>query len=166
VIIVVMGVSGTGKTTLGRALAAELGWIFLEGDDFHPAANIEKMRNYQPLSDTDRQPWLLALNTRLLECERDKVNAVLACSALKSDHRTRLLKGIEAFRIVFLHGARELIHERMEARSGHFMPAALLDSQVAALEAPRDAVCVDIELSTSEQVAIAMQGIFTAGMTP
>lgn len=151
-IIVVMGVSGTGKSTLGRALAAALGWEFLEGDDYHPPANIAKMRRHEPLDDADRAPWLVRLNDHIAGYDRDGVSAILACSALKADYRMVLARGITDIRFVFLHGDPGLIRERLEVRKGHFMPPGLLDSQIATLEIPDDAIRVDISLTTAEQV--------------
>ncbi len=139
-IVLVMGVSGAGKTAVGERLAARLGWRFIDADDFHPPANVAKMAAGHPLDDADRAPWLSALN-RLLKSED---NAVLACSALKQKYRDALLEGISA-RIAFLHGSKETIGARLAGRKHRYMPASLLDSQLAALEPPRGAIEVDIE---------------------
>jgi gluconokinase len=121
-IVVLMGVSGAGKTTVGECLAAELGWTFVEADEFHPPTNIEKMRAGTPLTDGDRRPWLRALRGRIDEaCGRGE-NAVLACSALKAEYREYLERGCPAdVRYVYLRASAELIRRRLEAREGHFM---------------------------------------------
>ena len=139
-VIIVMGVSGAGKTTLGRLLAERLGMPFIEGDDYHPPANVAKMASGVPLEDEDRWPWLDALNRRLLQ-ERD---AVVACSALKAAYRTRLLAGIADARLVHLHGDKALIAGRLSERQHRYMPASLLESQLAILEPPREAILVDV----------------------
>lgn len=154
-IVVVMGVSGSGKTTHGIALAAALGWDFADADDFHPPANIAKMRAATPLDDADRAPWLAALRAeieRRLAADRP---LVLACSALKPAYRDALHAGHPRARLVHLHGPRELLAARLADRPGHFMPAALLDSQLASLEPPTDAVRIDISMTTETQVAAA-----------
>jgi gluconokinase len=139
-IVVVMGVSGVGKTTIGRIVAERLGWHFIDADDHHPAANVVKMAAGIALGDADRWPWLDSLNQLL----RNEQNAVLACSALKESYRNRLLAGIADARIVFLDGAKALIASRVAARKHRYMPASLLDSQFAALEPPARAVHVDV----------------------
>ena len=148
-IVVVMGVSGVGKTTIGRLVAERLAWRFIDADDHHPAANVAKMAAGTPLEDADRWPWLDSLN-RLL---RKEENAVLACSALKQAYRKRLLDGIADARIVFLHGAKALIAERLAARKHRYMPATLLDSQLAALEPPANALRVDVAQPLETSVA-------------
>ena len=135
-IVVVMGVSGSGKTTLGRALARELGAEFLEGDRFHPEANVTKMSRGEPLSDADRWPWLDRLAQELARVRKAGGNAVLACSALKRAYRDRLRSGAPELNLLFLKGDKTLIQERLRARTQHFMPPGLLDSQFAALEEP------------------------------
>lgn len=139
-IVVVMGVSGSGKTTLGRALAARLGCRFLDGDDFHPSANVEKMRAGVPLDDADRAPWLERLNGEL----RGGGDAVLACSALKQRYRDALARGVPDVRLVHLRGSVELIAARLARRRHRYMPATLLQSQFDALEAPGNAIDVDV----------------------
>jgi gluconokinase len=139
VIVVVMGVSGSGKSTIGAALARRLGWEFLDADEYHAPQNIAKMAAGTPLTDEDRAPWLARLNAELRRRER----AVLACSALKESYRTALREGIRC-RFVHLRGSPELIRTRLAARQHPYMPAALLDSQFAALEPPADAVEIDI----------------------
>ena len=139
-IVVLMGVSGVGKTTIGELLAQRLGWRFIEGDDFHPRENVAKMAAGIALQDIDRWPWLDALN-RLLRTERD---AVIACSALKEGYRQRLLAGIDDACLVYLHGAKTLIASRLAERKHRYMPASLLDSQFATLEPPSGALAVDV----------------------
>ena len=145
-VIVLMGVSGSGKTTVGRALAADLGWGFVEADDFHSRENVEKMRSGVPLDDEDRWPWLRALRKRIdPACGREE-NIVLACSALKQEYRDYLaLNDPACVRYVYLHGSEELIRSRLAERKGHFMDPALLRSQFEALEPPGGTVQVDIE---------------------
>ena len=143
-IVVVMGVAGSGKTTIGRELAARLGCEFLDGDDFHPSENVARMAAGTPLSDEDRAPWLDRLNALLCEREAWGQSAVLACSALKECHRARLMQGLASCELVFLQGSFDLIRSRLEARRHQYMPASLLESQFAALEPPRDAIVIDI----------------------
>jgi len=135
-IIVVMGVSGSGKTTLGGALARELGAEFLEGDQFHPRSNVAKMSRREPLDDADRWPWLDRLAEELARIGKAGRSAVLACSALKRVYRDRLRRGAPELRLLFLKGDKALIQERLRARTQHFMPPELLDSQFATLEEP------------------------------
>ncbi|MGH8688564.1 MAG: gluconokinase [Burkholderiales bacterium] len=138
-IVVVMGVSGSGKSTIGALLAARLGWEFLDADEFHPPENVAKMAAGMPLADADRWPWLERLNAEL----RRRASAVLACSALKEAYRRVLARGIDC-RFVHLCGSIELIRERMRERRHRYMPASLLESQFAALEPPAGAIEVDI----------------------
>jgi len=139
-----MGVSGSGKSSVGRELAAQSGWEFRDGDDFHPAANVAKMQAGTPLTDEDRRPWLLAIQGFMRATQTEGRNAVIACSALKESHRRLLLDGESWVQFVHLQGSRELIGRRMQERRGHFMPATLLDSQFATLEPPAGALAVDI----------------------
>ncbi|WP_286829568.1 MULTISPECIES: gluconokinase [Kordiimonas] len=142
--IVVMGVSGCGKSTVGRQLADRLGFVFQDADDFHPAVNVQKMRDGIALTDADREPWLMELAT-LLEAEvAARGGVVLACSALKDSYRRMLSSGRVIPRFVYLEGTKELIADRMARRAGHFMPVGLLDSQFETLEVPGAAICVDI----------------------
>jgi gluconokinase len=156
-VVVLMGVSGSGKSTVGRVLASELGWGFVEGDDFHPAANVEKMHAGIPLNDQDRRPWLQALRGRVEEaCSRGE-DLVLACSALKHDYRD-YLEGHDpaCVRFVYLRGSEELIRRRLSGRKGHFMNPALLHSQFESLEAPRppeEAIQVDVTPAPDRIVA-------------
>lgn len=144
-VIVVMGVAGAGKTTVGRALSDALCWTFYDGDDFHPAANIEKMHHGHPLTDSDRRPWLATLNDLVADVVRRDSHAVLACSALKESYRAAILpSGVEsdAVRYVYLDVATDVLRDRLRDRP-HFFPPELLDSQLSTLEKPKDAVCVD-----------------------
>ena len=135
-IVIIFGVSGAGKTTVGKLLARELGWGFIEADDFHPAANIEKMRNGRPLSDEDRWPWLECLREEIKRSLAAGENAVLACSALKRTYRDRLRVGGEV-KFVFLSGDDALIEKQLRGRHRHFMDPDLLQSQFDDLEEPR-----------------------------
>lgn len=148
--VVVMGVTGVGKTTVGKLIAQRLGARFVDADDFHPPENVLKMRAGIPLDDGDRQPWLAALNAYLRNAARCGDPVILACSALKSAYRERLREGVPGLRFVHLVGTRELIAARLAARSGHYMNPALLDSQLAALERPDDALNVDINPAPEE----------------
>ena len=150
-VIVVMGVSGTGKSTTGRALAEALGLPFLEGDDLHPESNVAKMAAGIPLTDADRAPWL-----DLIAAELDQP-LVVACSALKRTYRDRLRRAAPDLVLVYLHGDPELLLSRMSQRDGHFMPTALLDSQLATLEEPaadEDVIPVDVMLRPDEIVEV------------
>jgi carbohydrate kinase (thermoresistant glucokinase family) len=138
-IVVVAGVSGSGKSTVGALLAGRLGWPFTDADALHPAANIAKMRAGHPLSDADRRPWLAAVAARMDEYAAAGESAVLACSALKRCYREELLAGRPGDQMVFLHASRDMLEARLRARHGHFFPAALLDSQFADLESPQPA---------------------------
>ena len=148
-IVLVMGVAGVGKTTIGEALARALGARFIDADDYHPPENVAKMKAGVPLQDADRWPWLDRLNEELKKHD----NAVLACSALKDSYRRRLAGRIPDFRIVYLHGTAELLRERIKARQHRYMPAALLDSQLATLEPPTDAIVVDVAATPEACVA-------------
>lgn len=134
--IVLMGVSGSGKTTIAKALAARLGWRCEDGDKFHPASNVAKMSAGHPLTDDDRWPWLKAIADEIDRLCAEGQRAVFACSALKRAYREVLVHGRDDVRIVFLDGTQELIASRLAARKGHFMPAGLLDSQFSTLERP------------------------------
>lgn len=153
--IVVMGVTGAGKTTVGQALARRLGWRFCEGDTFHPAANIQKMSNGKPLDDLDREPWLEALNAVLRAAAHDGTPVVLACSALKARYRRRLTEGLEAVEFVYLHGRQSTLRERVHDRPGHFIDPSLLDSQLDDLEEPGkdEAVWVELDQPVEETVS-------------
>jgi gluconokinase len=153
VIVIIFGVSASGKTTLGKLLAHELGWRFYEADDFHSQANVEKMRRGVPLTDEDRLPWLEKLRELIERCVESAENAVLACSALKRAYRERLRVGADV-KFVFLRGDYALIGKQLRQRRGHFMNPTLLQSQFADLEEPKsDEDTLMIELGrTPEQL--------------
>lgn len=135
-IVIVMGVAGSGKSTVGGQLAARLGWTFLDADDFHPPANVAKMRAGEPLTDADRRPWLDAMRERLRAAAARDEAVVLACSALKQAYRQRLAEDVPGVRWVYLHLDRDAAHARLMSRPDHFMPATLVESQFTALEPP------------------------------
>ena len=143
--VVLMGVSGCGKTTVGLVLAERTGWRLYDADEFHSAASIEKMRSGIALEDADRWPWLDRMNAMLVEKQAQGESVLLACSALKQKYRERLAKGCTQLHWVYLKGDFGLIRRRLEARKNHYMKAGLLESQFAALEEPRDAIVVDID---------------------
>ena len=146
-----MGVSGCGKTTLGKALADFLEYFFLEGDAFHSKENIEKMKRGTPLNDYDRIPWLVRLNKEILAS--GKTGVVVACSALKERYRSDLSKGIISENIlwVYLHSDLNTLKKRLEKRA-HFMPVSLLESQLEILEVPGNAIHLEAALTTKEQI--------------
>ena len=144
-IVIVMGVSGSGKTTVGKRLARELEWRFHDGDEFHPADNIEKMKGGKGLSDQDRRPWLEALKVLIDGLLQREENAIIACSALKDSYRKQLTSHNGRIVFVYLKGSYDLIRQRIIARQGHFMKADLLRDQFAVLEEPADAIVVDIQ---------------------
>jgi gluconokinase len=151
--VVVMGVSGCGKSTISAALAQRLAWRFLDADDFHPLANVEKMRAGQPLNDQDRWPWLDELNRLLRESVARGEPLVLACSALRQRYRDRLANQLPGLRWVHLDGSFELIAARMAARQHEYMPASLLRSQFESLEPPQAALRVSIDQSPEQIVS-------------
>jgi carbohydrate kinase (thermoresistant glucokinase family) len=151
VIVLVMGVSGSGKSTIGELLAKRLNSEFIDADQYHPPENVKKMAAGIPLEDADRWPWLDRLNA-LLKAKR---NAVLACSALKEIYRKRLLDGVGDHRVVYLTGSPELIGERVAARKHRYMPASLLKSQFETLEPPHGAIEIDVA-GTPEQCVAAI----------
>jgi gluconokinase len=151
-VIVLMGVSGSGKTTVGKLLAQALGAEFAEGDDYHPPENVERMRRGIPLDDADRWPWLETLSKEIERWLAAGQTVVLACSALKQSYRDVLAKGRPGVRFVYLEGDEALLRSRLERRRGHYMPASLLESQIAALEPPADAITVDVG-GTPEAIA-------------
>jgi gluconokinase len=152
-VVVLMGVSGSGKTSVGVPLAAALGGEFVEGDDYHPPANVAKMRQGIPLDDADRRPWLEILAAEIGRWLAAGRTVVLACSALKRSYRAILRGGRPEVRFVHLKGDPALIRARLAQRRGHYMPASLLDSQLATLEEPLDAIVADIDATPEEIVA-------------
>jgi gluconokinase len=138
--LIVMGVSGCGKSSVGLALAKKLECRFLEGDDFHPAANIQKMGAGIPLTDEDRWPWLDLLHQEMLTAAQQGESVVLSCSALRQVYRNRLTEGLPRSRFIYLKGDRDALLRNMNKRSGHFMKAGMLDSQLNTLEEPVDAL--------------------------
>ncbi|MEZ5559743.1 MAG: gluconokinase [Pseudomonadales bacterium] len=162
-VLVVCGVSGAGKTTIGRLLARRLGRAFLDADDFHPAANVEKMARGEPLTDDDRGPWLDTLRALIDRHVEAQQPAVLACSALKAAHRERL--GIDQRRVVsvFLDGSQALIARRVAHREHAFMPASLLESQFEALEPPLGGIRVDIDSPAEDVVSRILQALQLSG---
>jgi gluconokinase len=149
--VVLMGVTGSGKTTIGQLLSKELGWKYYDADDFHSQANVEKMKNGIPLNEDDRRPWLESLGKLVRNCLERGENAVLACSALKESYREFLLID-ERVKLVYLKGDYALIQKRLNARRGHYMNPRLLDSQFETLEEPEGGLQVDISLSPAEIV--------------
>jgi gluconokinase len=147
-----MGPAGSGKTTIGELLAAQLGWEFADGDSFHSPANIQKMSLGIPLQDSDRLPWLNSIREAMEQWDAQHRNVVLACSALKHEYRERLLINSNV-RIVYLKGSIELLRQRLHARKGHYAGEQLLASQFADLEEPTDAVTVDVTHTPDEIVA-------------
>jgi gluconokinase len=143
-IIIIMGVSGSGKSTIGKLLADALNWEFQDADNFHSRANIEKMRLGIPLNDTDRKPWLKDLQTAIAVWLQQNTNVVLACSALKADYRQYLVLDSDRIQLVYLQGSLNLLQQRLLGRQNHFMSEKLLNSQLETLEEPEDAICVDI----------------------
>lgn len=156
-IVILMGVAGSGKTTVGEELSARTGWPLYDADDFHSPENIEKMRSGTPLEDADRWPWLDRMQAMLAEKNARGESVLLACSALKQKYRDRLARDGLPVRWVYLKGSFELIHRRLEARKNHYMKAGLLESQFAALEEPRDAIVAEIGGSPRE-IAEAIMG--------
>lgn len=151
-IVIVMGVVGAGKSTIGHLLATQLGWEFADADDFHPQSNVAKIRQGIPLNDDDREPWLESLRAAILNWIESHCNVVLACSALKCAYRAKLQVGPEVH-FVYLKGSATLIADRLRARHGHFAGEAILASQLADLEEPKDAVMIEISETPGQIVA-------------
>ncbi|HJR78984.1 MAG TPA: gluconokinase [Anaerolineales bacterium] len=150
--IIVMGVAGSGKTTVGQSLAGQLGWDFYDADGFHPPENISKMASGIPLDDSDRAPWLASLHALIAASLKEDRPGVLACSALKESYRQRLLDGNHDVLIVYLKGGFDLIWSRISARNDHYMKPQMLRSQFEALEEPKDVLTVDVSKSVEEIV--------------
>jgi gluconokinase len=157
-IVVLMGVSGCGKTTVGTALAEALEWPLLDADEFHPPENVAKMAAGIPLDDADRMPWLDRIASELARMNRERRNAVLACSALKQAYRDRLAVAGDV-RFVHLRGDYDTIHRRIATRPHKYMPPSLLASQFATLEPPRDALAIDVDMSVDAQVKAIREGL-------
>ena len=154
--LIVMGVSGSGKTTVAKALAQALHWTYADGDTFHPKANVEKMSAGLPLDDTDRAPWLAAIAAEIDRACAAGDHLIVACSALKRSYRDILVHGRNDVHVVYLEGSRTLIAERLAARKNHFMPAGLLDSQFAALQPPgKDENAVSVSIDAPVEVVVA-----------
>jgi gluconokinase len=150
--IIVMGVAGCGKTTVGELLAKRLGWSFYDADGFHPAENVAKMANGTPLTDSDRAPWLAALHALISASLKENRPAVLACSALKESYRHQLLEGNQGVQIVYLKSSYDLIWSRISQRQGHYMKPEMLQSQFDILEEPTHALTLDAAWSVEELV--------------
>jgi gluconokinase len=157
-VIVLIGVAGSGKTTVGKLLAARLDWPFADADDYHPAANIEKMRSGIPLTDIDRQPWLDRLRSLIAAWIESGAHGVLACSALKQAYRDHLRVNHQV-RFVYLKVEKKLLRERLQQRPGHYMKAVMLESQLATLEEPAEATSVDGSKRPAEIVEEIMAGL-------
>ncbi|MFM1850714.1 MAG: hypothetical protein RIS54_398 [Verrucomicrobiota bacterium] len=157
--IVVMGVAGSGKSTVGAQLAHDLGWRFDDADGFHPPENVAKMSAGTPLTDEDRAPWLAAIRRHVDNCLARGEGVVVACSALKAVYRRVLLDGADGLRLVYLQGTREQLQARIDARQGHFMKPMMLASQLATLEEPQDALTLNIAPSPTELSAAIRQAL-------
>lgn len=157
-IVIVMGVVGAGKTTVGKLLAEQMGWDFADADEFHPASNVEKIRNGIPLTDEDREPWLDLLHAKVVEWIEQRRSGVLACSALKKTYRAKLDDGPDV-RFVYLKGTGDLIASRLRERRGHFASESILASQLADLEEPSDAITVEISGSPQQIVSEIRKGL-------
>jgi gluconokinase len=162
VIIIIMGPTGAGKTTVGRLLAERIGCRFYDADDFHPEPNVANMRAGVPLTDQDRWPWIDALHTLVWDATTRGDSIVLACSALKQSYRDRLTAGVPGVRFVYLKADPALLHARLEERRGHFMPAALVASQLDDLEEPKDAITIDASLPPEHVVDAVLRVIRNA----
>jgi gluconokinase len=149
---IVMGVSGSGKTSVGEALAERLGWDFYDGDEFHPPENVAKMAKGIPLSDADRVPWLSSLHDLISSSLIQNQPGVLACSALKERYRQKLLEGNEGVQIIYLKGNYDLIWSRMSERTDHYMKPHMLQSQFETLEEPTNALTIDISMPVDDIV--------------
>jgi gluconokinase len=157
-IIIVMGPAGAGKTTVGEALAASLGWRFVEADDLHPPENVAKMRVGVGLTHVDRMPWLSAVRQKIDEAERASESVVIACSALTNDYRAMLSADADDVRFVYLHATRSLLDDRLRSRTGHFAGPSLLASQLATLESPGPGTLTLDASATPTELVSAIRG--------
>jgi len=157
---VIMGVSGSGKTTVGKALAEKLGWDFFDADDFHPPENIAKMAAGIPLNDSDRTPWLGALSDLLFTTLKAGRHPVLACSALKESYREQLLEGKDGVEVIYLKGSYDILWARMSVRQSHFMKPEMLKSQFDILEEPENALALDVSMPLDEMLALVLEKRF------
>lgn len=148
-VLIVMGVAGCGKTSVGRMLSEKLGWKYYEGDDYHPKENVEKMSNGIPLNDDDRKPWLLKLRSIIEDALSQGINIIITCSALKESYR-EILKVNKEVKFIYLKGSYELIEARMKLRKNHFMKPGMLKSQFEALQEPADAITIEIDQSLED----------------
>lgn len=162
-VFILMGVSSTGKTTIGTALAEQFGMKLIDGDDLHPRANILKMASGLPLNDDDRRPWLERINDAAFSLEQKSENGIIICSALKKAYRDQIRQGNQQLTFLFLHGSFELIQQRMAQRKGHFMKTAMLQSQFDTLEIPQadesDVIFIDIDSSFEQVVARCAEAV-------
>ncbi len=158
-----MGVSGSGKTTVGQQLAADLGWSYYDGDDFHSLKNIAKMSSGIPLTDEDRTIWLMQITLHIKKLIKTGENAIISCSALKQQYRRQLQIDSMLVKFVYLKGSRELIKKRLISRAGHYMKVELLESQFESLEEPENAMIVEVK-DPPEQISADIQAHF--GLTP
>jgi gluconokinase len=150
-IFIIMGVSGSGKSTVGKSVSKELGWKFYEGDEYHPAENVQKMKNGSPLNDEDRLPWLLSLRKIIEDAFEKKENIIISCSALKQAYRD-ILKVNDEVKFIYLKGSYDLIKKRMEVRANHFFKPAMLKSQFETLEEPEAVIEIDISVATESTI--------------
>jgi gluconokinase len=162
-VVMVAGIAGVGKTTVGRFLAADLGWNFCEGDDFHPPGNLKKMMAGVPLTDEDRWPWLEGLKTLVHTAVREEKSLVVACSLLKESYRRYLIDDLDPVRVVFLTADEHLVKERLGSRSPHYFPKELLQSQLEAWEEPKEGLTVDASQGLEEIIAEIKKKLRLAG---
>jgi gluconokinase len=155
-VIVVMGPAASGKSTVGMALAADLGWAFVDGDDHHPAVNVQLMHEGRPLSDEDRAPWLRALHDIIARYLNRREHAVMACSALKASYRDLLRGDLRTVRFVYLHADRDVLAARLATRLHHFAGPALLDSQLADLEPPDEGAAITLDAAKEPLILVGM----------
>jgi gluconokinase len=159
--VLLMGVAGSGKTTIGQALARELKWDFYDADAFHPEENVTKMANGIPLDDSDRAPWLASLHALISASLKEGRPAVLACSALKESYRQKLLEGTEGVLVVYLKGSYELIWSRISRRQDHYMKPQMLKSQFEVLEEPADVLTIDVSMQVEDIVQEILDALET-----